>query len=366
MFESINMNSDRDALKTLVIENSFKVVQTNRDIVMAQGYHQTDGLVDSSTMVYRLYDDKVVIECTEQLSESCQGTDWTNKDQAQTTFNNNVRSSQDTAEETSHYVINDYWYTADMIDEFNSVSTHIHRTNARLAVTVQLLTNVMDESQIVDLYEDLITDLNDYEVQDYNGAPGETILRDHEIRYFAIDSRLYPRAGRYTADMGYNQGQPMGIFGAPTILSGQDIGTFMDEVYETSRGEFQDEMTREEVDAAITEDFLNQQAGADIDPLQVQDVRVDHNPQFFNTMLANTYVGYGASTLGIDAGSSNPQPAQHFGQQGSPGSSLSQALPTSWCYVESLRHQQLVRCRSKHLYRKHEHIRQDSQVLFRC
>ena len=327
MFESINMNSDRDALKTLVIENSFKVVQTNRDIVMAQGYHQTDGLVDSSTMVYRLYDDKVVIECTEQLSESCQGTDWTNKNQAQTTFNNNVRSSQDTAEETSHYVINDYWYTADMIDEFNSVSTHIHRMNARLAVTVQLLTNVMDESQIVDLYEDLITDLNDYEVQDYNGAPGETILRDHEIRYFAIDSRLYPRAGRYTADMGYNQGQPMGIFGAPTILSGQDIGTFMDEVYETSRGEFQDEMTREEVDAAITEDFLNQQAGADIDPLQVQDVRVDHNPQFFNTMLANTYVGYGASTLGIDAGSSNPQPAQHFGQQGSPGSALSQALP---------------------------------------
>ncbi|MBT5726634.1 MAG: hypothetical protein HOI75_02285 [Euryarchaeota archaeon] len=327
MFESINMNSDRDALKTLVIENSFKVLQTNRDIVMAQGYHQTDGLVDSSTMVYRLYDDKVVIECTEQLSESCQGTDWTNKDQAQTTFNNNVRSSQDTAEGTSHYVINDYWYTADMINEFNSVSTHIHRMNARLAVTVQLLTNVMDESEIVDLYEDLITDLNDYEVQDYNGAPGETILRDHEIRYFAIDSRLYPRAGRYTADMGYNQGQPMGIFGAPTILSGQDIGTFMDEVYETSRGEFQDEMTREEVDAAITEDFLNQQAGADIDPLQVQDVRVDHNPQFFNTMLANTYVGYGASTLGIDAGSSNPQPAQHFGQQGSPGSALSQALP---------------------------------------
>jgi hypothetical protein len=82
----------------------------------------------------------------------------------------------------------------------------------------------------------------------------------------------------------------MGIFGAPTILSGQDISTFMDEVYETTRGEFQDEMTREEVDAAITEDFLNQQAGAEIDPLQVQDVCVDHNPAFFNTMLANIYV----------------------------------------------------------------------------
>ena len=327
IFEKINANADTDELKAFVIDNSFQVIQTNRDMVMAQGYHQTDGAFDTSTMVYRIYDDKEIVECTEQFSLTCQGTDWGVKGEAMVSFNNSIRSGQDTSTSTTHYIINDYWYTQDLIEEFNSVSTHIHRKNARLALTVQLLTNVLDESQIVDLYDDLINNIDTYVVQDYLGAPGETVERNHEIRYFAIDSRLYPRAGRYTADMGYNQGQPMGIFGAPTILSGQDIGTFMDEVYETTRGEFQDEMTREEVDAAVTEDFLNQQAGADIDPLQVQDVRVDHNPQFFNTMLANTYVGYGASTLGIDAGSSNPQPAQHFGQQGSPGSSLSQALP---------------------------------------
>jgi len=125
-----------------------------------------------------------------------------------------------------------------MIEEFGSVSTNIHRVNARLALTVQLLSNSLDEGQIVDLYHDLISMENYYSVQDYYGAPGELVDRDHEIRYFAIDSRLYPRAGRYTADAGYNRGQPMGIFGAPTILSGQDIGTFMDEVYETTRGEF--------------------------------------------------------------------------------------------------------------------------------
>jgi len=34
-----------------------------------------------------------------------------------------------------------------------------------------------------------------YTVQDYEGGPGETIDRDHEIRYFAVDNRLYPRAG---------------------------------------------------------------------------------------------------------------------------------------------------------------------------
>ena len=74
----------------------------------------------------------------------------------------------------------------------------------------------------------------------------------------------------------------------------------MTEVYETSRGSFQDEMTREEVDEAIRQDVLNQQAGADIDPIQVSDVRVDHTSEFFRTMVARTYVGYGASSLGID------------------------------------------------------------------
>ncbi len=326
-FKTINTDPDLDAMKTMVIESSFKVIMTNRDIVMAQGYHHTDGVFDTSQMVYRIYNDGEQIQCTALLSPSCQGDDWTEQSEANRTFTNNVRSAQDTSLKTTHYIINDYWYTEDLISEFDSVSTGIHRVNARLALTVQLIGNSLDEGQIVDLYDDLINMENYYSVQDYYGAPGEMVDRDHEIRYFAIDSRLYPRAGRYTADAGYNRGQPMGIFGAPTILSGQDIGTFMDEVYETTRGEFQDEMTREEVDAAITEDFLNQQAGAEIDPLQVQDVRVDHNAAFFNTMLANTYVGYGASTLGIDAGSSNPQPAQHFGQQGSPGSSLSQALP---------------------------------------
>ncbi len=148
-------------------------------------------------------------------------------------------------------------------------------------MTVQLLNDIMSDSEIVDLYDDLIGMEGYYHVQDYDGLPGDTISRDHEIRYFAIDNRLYPKAGRYTADYDYNFGQPMGIFGAPTILSGQDISTFMTEVYETSRGDRNFEMTREEVDESMTNDFLDQQAGLEIDPLQVQDVRVDHQPEFF-------------------------------------------------------------------------------------
>ena len=82
----------------------------------------------------------------------------------------------------------------------------------------------------------------------------------------------------------------------------------MDEVYETIRGEFPDEMTREEFDEAIKKDYINQQSGSDIDPLQLQDVRIDHKAAFFDTMLARAYVGYGASSLGVETDASNPQP----------------------------------------------------------
>ena len=327
-FETLQLNFGEEMIP-FIEERSFNVVKTNRDVVMAEGYLHTAG-VFGGEKVYKIYKNQEAIPCTEALSTSCVGDAWSSMDQADITFNNNVRTSEDTVVERTHTIIGDYWYTADLLDEYLSVSTSIHRQNARLALVTQLLTAAFDAhptATIHDLYNDLINLDNLYTVQDYEGAPGETITRNHEIRYFAIDDRLYPRAGRYTADANYNRGQPMGIFGAPTILAGQDIGTYMDEVYETVRGEFQDEMTREEVDDAMQKDFLNQQAGADIDMLQIEDVRVDHNAPFFDTMVARTYVGYGASTLGLSAGSSNPQPSQHFGQSGSPGTILTNALP---------------------------------------
>ena len=335
LFVSIQEELDVDIMKQNIDDYAFTVIQTNEASqvqensknVMASGYHRIDGIADTSTLYYRIYQDGERMLCDPEVSASCADGDWSNFDDANITFNNNVRSGQETQYKTTHYIFGDYWYTNDLRDEFGSVSTHIHRHNTRIAMTTQLLNDIMTDSQIVDLYDDLIGMEDYYHVQDYEGLPGDTISRDHEIRYFAIDNRLYPRAGRYTADYSYNQGQPMGIFGAPTILSGQDVTTFMDEVYETSRGSRNFEMTREEVDEAMTNDFLDQQSGLDIDPLQVQDVRVDHNPAFFDTMLARTYVGYGASSLGVDTGFSNPQPAQHFGLSGSPGSILQQAVP---------------------------------------
>ena len=327
-FNTMQLTFDESMIE-FIEERSFNVVKSNRNVVMAEGYTHVAGIFDDNK-VYKIYKDGEAIPCTDALSNSCEGDAWSSMEQADITFNNNVRTSEETVEGRSHTIIGEYWYTDDLLDEYLSVSTSIHRKNARLALATQLLTSALDAHPVYnihDLYNDLINLNSPYKVQDYEGAPGETITRDHDIRYFAIDDRLYPRAGRYTADSNYNRGQPMGIFGAPTILAGQDITTYMNEVYETVRGDFQDEMTREEVDDAMQKDFLNQQAGADIDMLQIEDVRVDHNPAFFDTMVARTYVGYGASTLGLDAGSSNPQPSQHFGQSGSPGTILTNALP---------------------------------------
>ncbi|MCH1410811.1 MAG: glycosyltransferase family 39 protein [Candidatus Poseidoniaceae archaeon] len=315
------------SLPVEVLDASFRVIQTNRDTVMTQGYKLNDDGTTSSDERWRLWKDGAILACVESLASGCDGSDFTSQEDANRSFNNNVRLTTDTQFEVTHYVFGAYWYTADLAEEFNSVSTHIHRSNARLAMTVQLLVNGLEEAEVMDLYTGVIGLEKAYTVQDYNGAPGETVDRDHEIRYFAVDNRLYPRAGRYTADAQYNSGQPMGIFAAPTILSGQDPTTFLTEVYETQRGAFSDEMTREEVDEAIRQDVLNQQAGAEIDPVQIVDVRADHTAQFFDTMVARTYVGYGASTLGVDSDGVNPQPAQHFGQSGSPGTFLSQALP---------------------------------------
>ncbi|RAH14247.1 MAG: hypothetical protein CMB20_003610 [Methanobacteriota archaeon] len=184
-----------------------------------------------------------------------------------------------------------------------------------------MLTHSLEPEVLHTLFADLSNNAV-YTVQDYEGAPGDTITRDHEIRYLAVDTKLYPRGGSYNSD--YSGGNPTGIFAPVSILSGQDFNTFMDEVYMTSRGQFNNEMTREEFDDEMTKDILNQQAGQDFDPLELVDVRVDHKAAFFDTMMARTYVGYGAPSLGF---ATTEQPGQHWQQSGTPNSILTNGFP---------------------------------------
>ena len=319
-----------DDMIEVLTDHSFEAFKNKGDTYMTRGYPlDANGIPDKSLgMHYRVWADGELIPCENPSTEFCSNGDYVSEEAANSTFRNNADVSSTEVSDVTHYTFGDYWYTADLVEEYDSVSTSIHRQNAHIALVVQLLTNGLDEDKVVDLYHEIIELEDNYEVQDYNGAPGETIERDHEIRYFAIDDKLYPRAGRYNSEAGYNGGRPLGIFGAPTILSGQDYNTFTNEVYETKRGDQPvREMDREAVDEAMLKDILDQQSGADIEPLTVQDIRVDHLPEFFDTMLARSYVGYGASTLGADAGSTNPQPRQQLSESSRGTSFLQQAYP---------------------------------------
>ncbi len=321
---------DLEEMAEVLVDHSFEVFKNKGDAYMSRGYPlDANGIPDESLgLHYRVWADGELIPCENPSSEFCLNGDYVSEDAANSTFRNNADVSSSEVSEVTHYTFGDYWYTADLVDEYESVSTSIHRQNAHIALVVQLLTNGLSDEQVVDLYHEIIELEDIYAVQDYNGAPGETIDRDHEIRYFAIDDKLYPRAGRYNSEAGYNGGRPLGIFGAPTILSGQDFNTFTNEVYETKRGDQPvREMDREAVDEAMLKDILDQQSGADIEPLTVQDIRVDHLPEFFDTMLARSYVGYGASTLGADSGSTNPQPRQQLSESSRGTSFLQQAYP---------------------------------------
>ena len=321
---------DFDEMKEVVVDHSFEVFKNKGDTYMSRGYPlDTNGIPDESLgLHYRVWADGELIPCDNPSLDICSNGDYISEQAANSTFRNNADVSASEVSEVTHYTFGEYWYTADLVEEYASVSTEIHRANAHIALVVQLLTNGLSDEEVVDLYHSVIELEDIYEVQDYNGAPGQTLERDHEIRYFAIDDKLYPRAGRYNSEAGYNGGRPLGIFGAPTILSGQDFNTFTNEVYETKRGDQPvREMDREAVDEAMLKDVLDQQSGADIEPLTVQDIRIDHLPEFFDTMLARSYVGYGASTLGADSGSTNPQPRQQLSESARGTSFLQQAYP---------------------------------------
>ena len=249
------------------------------------------------------------------------------RDRTEESRNNNDNSEDG---EITHYVIGEYYYTSDLVEDFDDVSTNLHRANARLALARAFLTSVFTLPELVDLYDDLSTSL-EYEVQNYDGSLGEKITRNNEIRYFAIDDRLYPLGGMYYEDSSYHRGQTTGIFYAPTTLSGLDPDNYIESVYITQRGDApQRGMTGQQYEDEYLNDIVAQQSGALQDSSQIirlVDIEYRQTEEFFETMVARIYVGYGTSTLGLSGNPSTPSPT--WALSGTPGSALeyTYALP---------------------------------------
>jgi len=256
------------------------------------------------------------------------GNATTDASTASALFNQTRGTHSEYKEDISHYEIGGYRYTADLIEDFDDVSTNLHRVNAKLGLTRAFLIAAFDIDDLVSIYHDLTSTI-EYEVQDYEGSLGETITRNNEIRYFAIDDRLYPLGGMYNADASYHRGQTTGIFYAPTTLSGLDPDDYIASLYHAARGE-QDllPMSAERYEEEYMNDVVRQQSGALEDATQMirlVDIQYQQTEEFFETMVAKIYVGYGTSTLGLSEDPAQPGPT--WAISGTPSSSLENAFP---------------------------------------
>jgi len=230
----------------------------------------------------------------------------------------------------SHYYIGDYKYAEDIISDFDSPSTSIHRTNSKLAMLRSFLVTAFDTEELVNLYHDLSS--ISYSIQDYDDSLGNLVDRNNEIRYFAVDNRLYPLGGSFYEDYSYHGGGATGIFHAPTGLSGLDMNDYITSLYQTQRGNGAIEpKTQAEFEASYLYDLELQQSGVITDPSMViryADIDYQHQDSFFDTMIARIYVGYGSSTLGLEGDAETPSVwvnPQATGVTGAPGSYLQNA-----------------------------------------
>jgi dolichyl-diphosphooligosaccharide--protein glycosyltransferase len=145
-------------------------------------------------------------------------------------------------------------------DKYGPRDEVIQDVNAKYIASRVLLTQTLDEQGIVGLYNDLI---------DVTG---------HSIRYFAIDSRLFPFSAQNT-----------GIFYAPAKLSDHRISETANQPYDfweiKAVGEFGGEYDLDDIPPDVN---LNQQTP----------YKIVYKDMFYNSMLYKAFIGYSGYDLG--------------------------------------------------------------------
>ena len=292
-FEAILKTNTRE----FVLQRAMEVSVVYGDTELLSGYSLgSDGIPQTHTSWK-------VIDNGEQFGESV-----LNETEAMAKFDE-ARGSSSTPEikdTPDYYDFGGYRYTSDLINDYEDVSSDLHRINAKFAMMKAFLTTAFDLSELVSIY-DGISSIDSYEVPDYESSG--TTSRNHEIRYFAVDNKLFPLGGLYYGDyQSYHRGQTTGIFHAPTRLSGLDIGTYISSTYETQKNNNVESMTQAEYEEQYLSDIRDQAAGVITgnEVIQMTDIDYQHLPAFFDTMIARTYVGYGSSTLGLSGPAETP------------------------------------------------------------
>ena len=316
-FIQISLNKEAQ----FVLDRSMSVFSEFNDVELLKGYPLDSEGIPSQQEVW------VILENGVQIGEP------TENDSAAFSLYNETRQSSASFEigEPSHYDIGGYRYTTDLISDYYDVSTSLHRSNAKFGLLRSFLISGFGMDELVNIYDELSQII--YSVANYNDSPGNEIERNNEIRYFAVDNRLFPLGGSYYEDSQYHRGQTTGIFHAPTSLSGLDLDSYISTLYQTQRGDGPIiPRTQQQYEQEYLDDVVRQSSGASSDSTEVIrmiDIDYQHLPEFFETMVARTYVGYGSSTLGLPGDAETPSvwfnPDQTY-VTGAPGSYLQNAF----------------------------------------
>tara|TARA_Y100000588_G_scaffold116726_1_gene127800 strand:+ start:24809 stop:34276 length:9468 start_codon:yes stop_codon:yes gene_type:complete len=286
-FSAIISNSNCDSCRQFVMDRTMALQAVYGSTELLHGHLLDNNGIPQTDEVW------LVLKDGENYGEPS-----TNESAAKSLFDEarGSSSSYEIMEDPSHYDMGGYRYTKDLFEDYYDISTGLHRANAKFGMMRAFLITAFELNELVDIY-DGISSIDTYEVTDYEGG---ITTRNHEIRYFAVDNRLYPLGGKYNADyQSYHRGQTTGIFHAPTHLSGLDLDTYITTTYETNQGM----MTSDEYQASYLEDIRSQASGASTadEMIAINDIEYQHSAEFFETMVARAYVGYGTSSLGLDS-----------------------------------------------------------------
>ena len=135
--------------------------------ILAEGRPLVDGLPGTGDLGYRVWDALEIQAC--ESPDPCDGVDFINQNDAVQEFDRAKSRfiEDDQLTNTTHYVFGEYWYTSDIVEEFDSVSTSVHQNNARIALGTQMLNSALTPEEIHDLHHAL--SLIRYSVPDYEG-----------------------------------------------------------------------------------------------------------------------------------------------------------------------------------------------------
>ena len=82
-----------------------------------------------------------------------------NESEAKATFDEMRGRVSEYQEKTTHYMIGNYRYTTDLIDDFEDISTGLHRQNSKLGMARAFLTKALDMDEMVELYHKITSEV---------------------------------------------------------------------------------------------------------------------------------------------------------------------------------------------------------------